>query len=178
MARGLVGPQHSPRGAREICLGPLRSPTGASPLATGEPVDSELLRPAWPPMPCATPSRVSECPADPAVAAVVRLPCSRPCEMLAGILAKSGSSLERRFEKKILPTAQGKIDVFHLPSNYAPFTPANTTPAHPASAARQSRSVRDSSPARCNCTPGPPATPKSNVGRGTPPTPDTARTRG
>ena len=27
--------QHSPRGAREICLGPLRSPTGASPLATG-----------------------------------------------------------------------------------------------------------------------------------------------
>ena len=128
------------QGSAGDLFGAASQPNGGKPPRHREPVDSGLLRPAWPSRPCATPSRVSECPADPAVAAFVRLPCSRPCEILAGSLAKSGSSLERRFEKKILPTAQGKIDVFHLPSNYAPFTPANTTPAHPASAARQSRS--------------------------------------
>ena len=164
--------------------GPLRGPTGASPLATKAPNHSEpalclghsgLQRFAQRHQPFHNILRIQ------LLWHVYVSHFSLPCDGSALSLAKSCASLEGCLEKKILPTAQRKIAVLHCRNKQPEKTllnPANTTPAHPASAARPSRSGRNPFPAQCNCIPGLAATPRSTVAHETPPTPDTARTLG
>ncbi len=73
------------------------------------------LRPFRFSAPCAKPPAISRNPAGPVAAALLR-PCSLPCYGFGrGSLAKSCSSLEGFYAKKIRPTALGTIAFLLLP---------------------------------------------------------------
>jgi hypothetical protein len=106
---------HNRLGLSGRCMTP---DTSVSPLSLGERAGVRvllILRQPEPSTPASTPPTISQSPADPVAAALLR-PCSLPCYEFGRVsLAKSCSSLEGFREKKIRPTAQRKIAFLFLP---------------------------------------------------------------